>query len=117
MEWISVEDELPEEGKIVIGLYCVGNWIDEDNPETVNHVHVALKRGISLEERAALPDDVGEEYKGHFYPRNKSWSGADQHDEKDKPYQWVGYNIPMNFKPNQISHWCPIPQIKHKEKS
>ncbi len=99
--WKKTEDELPPEGKWVIGRHNRGTWIDREDQENVNVVVVKLVKGISLEERKVL------EAKGD--PRARTIRNADQHSNNKKPYYWNEFG-PDSFFGQDIIEWCFIPE-------
>lgn len=99
MTWISTKDKLPEEGKYVLARHNRGTWVDEDDPENVNCVVVKLRRGISIIERTALPDND---------ERKKCYTSDDEYGNNLVPYSFHQFG-PDHYFGQQITHWMPIP--------
>lgn len=102
MEWIDVNDRLPEFGKYVLARHNRGTWVDGSDQENVNCVVVKLVKGVSIEERAKMKAEG-----------NQNWRRESGFDEgvgnNQKPYGWQEFG-PDSFFGQQITHWTPIPK-------
>lgn len=95
--WISVEEELPEEGKWVIAKHSRGTWFDNSDQENVNVVIVKLRWGISEEQRERMPE----------CERKRIYTSSDVFGNNTKPYAWETFG-PGSFFGQEITHWRPI---------
>jgi len=122
MNWISVKDRLPEEGKYVLAKHNRGTWHDSDDQANVNCVVVKLIKGLSIEERekmkkGLIPTIYEEYYVGGFVirstPRWNVYTSDDEHGNNETPYGWHQYG-PDHFFGQSITHWMPIPLLEEK---
>lgn len=118
MEWISVEDKLPNDGEQVI-VY-LGNYGQPNKFDIVK-----FNKGISLEERGRM--ESGElpikttmlvnfrngVPKYTEYPRYDVYGSEDEHGNNKKPYCWS--NPPMNYFGQYVTHWMPLPKEPNNE--
>ena len=121
--WIATKDELPPEGKYVLGRYNGGNWIDRLDQENVNCVVVKLEKGISIEERekmisGELPDPLSEPMwcLSSGFTRSKRsniYQASDQHGNNAVPYNWKTFGR-SSFFGQEITHWQPIEPLNEK---
>ena len=107
MEWISVEDRLPDENEHV--LILMGSEIEV----------ATIKKGISQEERrkmksGELPDN--EEF-GYIpgrpvftVKRSEAIKPYDEWGNNTVPYKWYAQSGPMQWCGQFVSHWMPLPE-------
>ena len=116
VNWVSVKDKLPEEGKYVLGWYSPKH-VDQAN---ANCVVVKLKKGISLEERKLMKEGKLPSKKitgrirmwGQLIPfeedRCDFYEDSDEGGKNHVPYIWKERNG-INPTPGQdITHWSQI---------
>jgi len=109
MEWISVEDMLPNNGDHV--LIYAGRYIQNFKYDVVR-----FEKGISIKERELMkagdiPDELIETYgQGNYHKSKRSslYGSYDEHGNNTKPYCWV--NSPMTYFGQDVTHWMPLPE-------
>lgn len=125
MNWISIKDKLPEEGKYVLARHNRGTWHDSTDQDNVNCVVVKLVKGISMEERKLMedgklpnPKEISVHYDGSWNKpiytsseRCKIYKGEDEHGNNQVPYNWQMFG-PDSFFGQTITHWMPIEPLQ-----
>lgn len=115
MEWIAIksDDDLPREGKYVLGRHNRGTWRDDTDPDNVNCVVVKLIRGISLEERKMMKSGgITVKQNGSFFinqERSKIFLREDEHGNNLVPYIWDTFG-PEHFFGQEITEYAIIPK-------
>jgi hypothetical protein len=119
--WIKTSEQLPPEGKYVLGRHNRGTWRDSTDQANVNCVVVKLLKGISKEERqkmkdSILPDeDMGPRYSGRGVVSRSLRSRIVTSDDEDGnnlvPYSFHEFG-PDHFFGQDITHWQPIEDFK-----
>jgi hypothetical protein len=96
------KDKLPENNTYVLAFFPDSPWHDKSckNDEHKFRV-VKFKKGISLEERAALPE--GE--------RKRSYYSEDEYGNNRVPYCWEEFG-PGSFFGQECALWCYLPLLK-----
>lgn len=107
MDWINVEDRLPEENKYVLIL-------------NGSKIEVArIEKGISKEERDKMKCGELPERKercvlvsGEVLTVNRSdlFKGCDEWTNNLVPYKWYAQSGPMQWQGQDVSHWMPLPE-------
>jgi hypothetical protein len=119
MKWISTNDELPEEGKYVLGIHNRGTWHDSKDQSHVNMVIVSLRKGISIKERemmksGEIDDPLDGPYSsmwgpGYMIKRSTVTSACDESGNNKRPYNWETFG-PSSFFGQDITHWMKLPE-------
>lgn len=114
MNWIKVEDRLPENGQVV--LIYAGNYSQSQKLDIAK-----FNKGISIKEREQMKAGVLEyetneyvHYDGHvnkpIYENIERWkieSGCDEGvGNNEVSYNWT--NPPMQYFGQLVTHWCEI---------
>lgn len=94
MEWINVNDKLPEHGQFV--LAWAGN-VHQPSMCTV----VRFLTGISKVERKELEEN-GDKRAKQFY-------AEDEGGNNKRPYCWEEFG-PMKWFGQDVTYWMPLPQ-------
>lgn len=102
MNWISIKDKLPEEGKYVIVRHNRGTWRDGTDQANVNCVVAKMLKGLSLKDREKL--DPNSE-------RARTYRGEDEHGNNLVPYSFDTFGTD-SFCGQSITHWMPIEPLK-----
>ena len=117
--WISVLDELPEEGKYVIIHLNKTNWHDSSDPENVYFRIAKLCKGLSKSDRSKmksgeLPDGecIGYTYPNdvmtkHISKRSDTYKFGDEEANNLRPYSWKEFGINSYFG-QEVDFWMPI---------
>lgn len=108
MEWISVEDKLPENGEMV--FVYLGNYRQSQKYDVVR-----FEKGVSQEERKQMKErslvDIGVNVysNGHqvLAKRSSMFMASDEEGNNRKPYSWT--NSPMQYFGQDVTHWMPLP--------
>lgn len=120
MEWISVENELPSEGKYVLVRHNRGTWKDATDQENVNCVVAKLVKGISQDEREKMrlgqinePSERGWCLSDGWRdtPRHLVYKAGDEHGNNHKPYYWSTFGVD-SFNGQDITHWAKITTLQ-----
>lgn len=98
------EDKLPRDGQYVLVHRCQNNWHDEDDPAGMNWCVMKFVRGITKEERKAMPNCL----------RKRQIHGADEHGNNKRPYAWYEFG-PSKFFGQNIDYWCELPTLPESE--
>ena len=107
--WIKSEDELPPEGKYVIGKHNRGTWVSGTDQENVNTVIVKLEKGYTEKQRIEIKNDPNATSEEKY---NASFSNPpNQYGNNEKPYGWSTFG-PDYFFGQNITHWAYIPEFK-----
>lgn len=91
--------ELPEEGVYVLAHHTRGTWIDRDQ-EGCEWVVVKLKRGLSLADREALPEND---------PRKRYYKRWDEEGNNQASFAWDTFGADCFFG-QDIDAWCHLPR-------
>ncbi len=91
-------EQQPDEGEWVVGLYNGANWGDVGKQYWKV---VQFRRGISQEERAALPD---------WNERKKIYQKPDEWHNNLVPYGWEEFGPGGHFG-QDISQWFRLPEV------
>lgn len=104
-EWISVNDELPEDGEEVL------IWVGK--------IQVArIYKGITGEEREKMengelpnPSEIGWSLSTGYVSmeRSKIYRNCDVFGNNLVPYCWESTSGPMEWFGQSVSHWMPLP--------
>lgn len=118
--WVSVDTELPPEGKYVFARHNKGTWRDGDDQENVNCVVVKLVRGLSQENRkkmesGELPTEVVRFVNGETALRHRVFRSEDEGFNNLRPYNWATFG-PDSFFGQHILEWMEIPPSLIPEK-
>lgn len=123
--WVDASKELPPEGEYVLIHLTKSNWIDSTDPNGVYYKVAKLQLGISMADRekmkaGELPD---QESHGWIMPNNRPerrtdkrssiYTGADEHANNLRPYQWVNFG-PGNYFGQEVDYWMRIPPMNEK---
>lgn len=106
MNWMRTRNELPEEGRIVLGFRNGNNWKFSRDPVMVNCVVVWLEKGITRVEReimASCPLKADQE-------RARTYTSADEFGNNLVPYRWHTFG-PGSFFGQEIVLWTYIDDI------
>ena len=123
MEWISVKDRLPDEGKYVVVRHNRGTWHDSTDQENVNCVVAKLVIGLSQEEREKMKAGLMPENTECGWCLSDGWTDTprylvykreDEHFNNKKPYCWNTFG-PNSFNGQEITHWMPLPEPPKEE--
>lgn len=108
MEWIDVNDRLPDEGEYV--LVYAGNYIQK-----VKYDIARISLGISMYDRQRMIDGIIPNPTtpcGDFIviplERSSIITGSDEHGNNLKPYDWHTFG-PMKYFGQDVTHWMPLP--------
>lgn len=102
----SREGEIPNNNEYVVARYTGGNWHDSDDQEGCVWKVVKFIRGLSDDERAALPDSN---------PKKKKYGKEDEHGNNLKPYCWQEFGPGCIFG-QDIDLWFRLPRgLKNDE--
>lgn len=94
----KVADGLPKDKTYVLARYTGGNWRDHDDQSGVCWKVVKFQRGISVEEREALPE----------CERKHVWRGCDEGFNNQKPYNWREFG-PGTLAGQDVDMWAELP--------
>ena len=120
--WISVNDELPPEGKYVLVHLTKDNWIDEGDQDGVYFKTAKLRKGISLQEREEMkrgerpdPNTFGYRFPGGVQQtvtskRSATHGGEDEYGNNLRPYNWENFG-PGDWFGQDVDYWMPIPPV------
>lgn len=103
MHVFSIKDRLPENNTYVLVHRVRGNWRDSDDPQGVNWVVAKFVRGLSLEERVALPDTDMDKYLYCF-------EDEERHGNNSVPYAWKTFG-PLQIFGQDVDYWAPLPVL------
>ena len=95
LNWVKPEDELPKEGKYVLGRYARDNHIDRNDMEGVRYNVITLVKGLSKEDRAAMP----------YCDRSITYRHGDEEGNNLVPYAWDSFG-PSSYFGQDITHWA-----------
>jgi len=124
--WVSVEDDLPPEGKYVLVHLTKDNWKDHEDTDGVCCKVAKLCKGISLEEREAMkrgeipdPEESGWIAPNARWQKIKSRRSAtiraeDEHGNNKRPYKWLNFGT-GDFWGQEVDYWMPIPSLPNAE--
>ncbi len=93
-----VKTDPPRNGQYVLVKLLKDNWHDKD-PNVLFTV-VKFVKGMSQDERAALPDTDW---------RKTSWCGADQEGNNLEPYHWQEFG-PSQYFGQEVEHYWELPE-------
>ena len=107
MEWISVEDKLPENGETI--LIYAGNYRQGRKYDVAR-----FEKGISQEERQQMKNEllvdegVNVYSNGHqvVAKRSSIFTASDEEGNNRKPYSWT--NPPMRYFGQDVTHWAHL---------
>lgn len=101
MKQINVTDRLPEDNQYVLAHLTIDNWDDDDDPDGNRYwVVVKFRKGISKEERSALPESS---------EKARIYSSADEHGNNLVPYNWNEFG-PGQYFGQEVDVWCELPK-------
>ena len=115
--WIAADDELPEEGKYVLGIHNKGNWYDSKDQDHVNMVIVRLQKGISAQDREKMISGEIEDtdegpyscgWSSGYSKRSSITKACDEDGNNKRPYNWETFG-PSSFFGQDITHWLELP--------
>ena len=93
----SVKDKLPENNTYVLVHYTGGNWRDRHDQAGCEWTVAKFVRGISLEERKAMP----------VCDRKKTYRTGDEWQNNHLPFAWDEHG-PMTLFGQDVDYWAPI---------
>jgi len=126
--WVDASKELPPEGEYVLIHLTKDNWGDSTDPKGVYFKVAKLERGISMADRekmkaGELPDPDSH---GWIMPndrpqlvtskRSSTFTGADEHANNLRPYQWVSFG-PGNYFGQEVDCWMRIPPLNDQHQA
>lgn len=94
----SVAENPPRDGQYVLVKLDKDNWDDRGNDDVYFKV-VKFVRGMSIAERAALPDTDW---------RKTSWGSADEEGNNLRPYCWDTFG-PSCYFGQEVTHYWDLP--------
>ena len=100
---LTADGDLPRDGQYVLAHVNYDNWGDDDDP--VGHRYykvVKFVRGISIAERAALPDNTDR--------RKTTVTGADEAGNNRRPYCWEEFG-PGSFFGQDVDCWYDLSEL------
>lgn len=98
MEWISVKERLPEAG-VYVGVRLRDRpWHDSTDQDGVFTQVAKLVRGISEDERRALPD----------CDRKILYKFGDEYGNNAASYAWNEWG-PGSYFGQEVTHWFALP--------
>lgn len=119
-EWKKTSEELPPEGKYVIGKYNGGNWRDGTDQKNVNTVIVKMVKGLSDSDRQKMKagnihDPETEQGwclagGSQSYKRSAVCRAEDQSGNNLVPYNFTSFG-PSSFFGQYITDWMFIPDL------
>jgi len=98
LQWISVKDQLPENGKHVLVHYTGGNWIDRDDQFGNECLVAKFERNITAKDRP----NIKESMRGRF-------TRADEFGNNLRGFCWV-YSGHSLFG-QDVDFWSPLPSL------
>ena len=105
------EMELPKNNAYVLARYLRENGCSLNHQTEHMWAVVRCVKGISLEEREKMSDDVTEiDYGGNRVSRNKRYKVGDEYGNNQTPYCWEQYG-PGTLFGQDVDYWCELPQI------
>ena len=123
MKWIEIksENDLPKEGKYVLGRHNRNTWSDRDDQDNVNCVVVKMVKGLSLNDRELMKEgklpsikEAGVHYDGSWDKpiyteshRYNVYRSEDEHGNNTVAYNWQMFGSD-SFLGQSITHWTPI---------
>jgi hypothetical protein len=115
MDWINVENSLPNEGDSV--LVYLGNHIQSRKYDVVT-----FNKGISKKERQDMREGKIENPTIKTYvgspsirwdsKRSSLTNSSDEEGNNQKPYSWQ--NGPMRYFGQDVTYWMPLPNKPNK---
>lgn len=119
-KWKKCKDELPPEGKYVLGRHNRGTWHDSSDQVNMNCIVVKLVKGISIKTRELMKNGTIKDpvEPGYIYDsdkgirtnstRSNSFHKEDEWGNNLKPYCWDQFG-PDYFFGQDIYEWAYIP--------
>lgn len=125
MNWTSIKDKLPEEGKYVLARHNKETWNDSTDQSNVNCVVVKLVKGLSKKDRQLMkegklpsPKEFGTHYNGNWdkpihteVERYNIYKSEDENGNNLVPYKWEMFGS-YSFFGQSITHWMLIKPLK-----